>query len=69
MTNRQFISNTFGITEQYLSMLLNGERKVSWPIAEKLSDIFPGKSISQWKRATPKELRQAFEQLDEVEVI
>jgi len=45
-------------------MLFNGERKVSWNMAEKLSDLFPGKSISEWKRSNPEEFRAAFSQLE-----
>jgi plasmid maintenance system antidote protein VapI len=64
MKSRKEISNHFGISEQYLSMLFNGERKVSWNMAEKLSDLFPGKSISEWKRSNPEEFRAAFSQLE-----
>jgi plasmid maintenance system antidote protein VapI len=66
MKSRKEISNHFGISEQYLSMLFNGERKVSWNMAEKLSDLFPGKSISEWKRSSPAELKRAFSQLEKV---
>jgi len=58
------ISKYLGIDETLLSRLLTGKRQVSWPLAEKFSQIFPGKSISQWKRATPEELKQTFRSLD-----
>jgi plasmid maintenance system antidote protein VapI len=66
MKSRKEISDQFKISEQYLSMLLSGERKVSWPMAERLSKMFPGKSISEWKRSNPEELLEAFKQLKEV---
>jgi plasmid maintenance system antidote protein VapI len=44
-------------------MLLGGERKISWPMAERLSKMFPGKSISEWKRSEPSDLKQVFNQL------
>ena len=50
--------------KQYLSMLINGERKISWPLAEKLADLFPGKSIRDWKNSGPEELKRAFGQLE-----
>lgn len=65
MRQRQQISNSLGITEQYLSMLLKGRRKISWILAERLSQLFPGKSISQWKRVQPEELKKVFAQLSE----
>ncbi len=63
MKSRKEISQRLGMTEQYLSMLLKG-RKVSWPLAEKLSDLFPGKTIQQWKKASPEDLKNAFAQLN-----
>jgi plasmid maintenance system antidote protein VapI len=63
MKSRKEISDQFKISEQYLSMLLGGERKISWPMAERLSKMFPGKSISEWKRSEPSDLKQVFNQL------
>ncbi len=63
MINRKHISITIGVTEQYLSMLLNGQRKISWPMAERLTELFPGRTIQQWKKATPDDLKRAFAQL------
>jgi len=67
MKSRKQISTTFGISEQYLSMLLAGKRPVSWPLAAIMSERFPGKTIQQWRNATPKELEVAFKQLPESE--
>jgi len=64
MKSRKEISQQLGMTEQYLSMLLSGERKISWPLAEKLTELFPGKSISEWKRAATEELKRAVAQID-----
>jgi len=64
MKSRKQISQQLGMTEQYLSMLINGERKISWPLAEKLADLFPGKSIRDWKNSGPEELKRAFGQLE-----
>lgn len=58
------IADYLGIKAAFVSMLLRGQRPVSWPLAEKLAAIFPGKSISEWKRAHPAELKQAFAQLN-----
>ena len=66
MRTQKQISKQLGISETYLSILLSGERKVSWPLAERLSKKFPGRSISEWKRVSPGELKQAFNQLKEV---
>lgn len=57
------IAKYLGVSETNVCFLFSGQRPVSWPLAEKLAEIFPGKSISQWKRAQPEELRQAFAQL------
>lgn len=57
------IAQTLGVSQSFVSQLLTEKKKVSWPLAEKLSDLFPGKTIQQWKRATPEDLKQAFEQL------
>jgi len=69
MKSRKEISDQLDITEQYLSMLLSGKRKVSWNLAERLSKMFPGRSISEWKRATPAELELAFSQLEKFELL
>jgi plasmid maintenance system antidote protein VapI len=58
------IAQLLKIDQPRVSKLINGREKVSWPIAERLADIFPGKSIAQWKRATPQELKLAFSQLE-----
>jgi len=64
MITRKQISSLLDITEQYLSMLLIGQRLVSWPLASKLADLFPGRTIQQWKAASPDDLRRAFKLLE-----
>jgi plasmid maintenance system antidote protein VapI len=57
------ISRILGISQPLLSMVINGRRDVSWPLAVRLTELFPGKTIQQWKDATPEDLRRAFAQL------
>jgi len=57
------IAIALNLSDALVSRLLSGERKVSWPLAERLSKMFPGRSISEWKRANPTELKQALDQL------
>jgi len=59
MTSRKYIAFTLNITEQYLSMILTGKRKVSWEVASRLTEIFPGKTIQQWEKLEPEELKRA----------
>jgi len=58
------IAKEFGVSQPFISQLLVGQKKISWPLAEKLSTLFPRKSISEWKRATSQELKEAFNQLE-----
>jgi len=64
MKSRKQISQQLGMSEQYLSMLLRGERKISWPLSQKLAELFPGKDMVGWKNATPEDLKRAFSQLE-----
>ena len=63
------ISKIMGTTDAYISMIFLGRRPVSWPMAERLSELFPGKSIKEWKKANPDEVRRAFSLLTEKEVV
>jgi hypothetical protein len=49
-----------------ISLFKSGKRPVSWPLAEELAEIFPEKTIQQWKQATPAELRHAFAKLQKI---
>ena len=63
MMKNKHIAKTLKVSDTLVSRLLSGERKISWPLAERLSKMFPGRSISEWKRAEPEELKQALSQL------
>ncbi|RLB94616.1 MAG: hypothetical protein DRH26_00680 [Deltaproteobacteria bacterium] len=58
------IAIALNISDALVSRLLSGERKVSWPLAERLSKMFPGRSISEWKRVNPEEIKRVFEHLE-----
>jgi len=60
MINRKQIARILGITEAYFSMLLTGKRKVSWPLAERLVELFPARTIHQWKKASSDDIKRAF---------
>lgn len=57
------ISKILEIHQSEVSRLLTGKRNVSWPLAARLSEMFPGKTTQQWKDASPEDLRRAFAQL------
>jgi len=63
MMKQKQIAKLLGIHDSDVSRTFSGERKVSWPLAEKLADLFPGKTIKQWKYATPEDLKRAFKLL------
>lgn len=58
------MADILGITPAYMSELLSGKHPISWKLADKLSDLFPGRTIRQWKSADPETLKRAFAQLD-----
>tara|TARA_B100000614_G_C14501067_1_gene474694 strand:+ start:1063 stop:1278 length:216 start_codon:yes stop_codon:yes gene_type:complete len=62
IAKQRHIGEALGVTQAMVSMLLSGKRSISWPLAQKLAAIFPGKDIVTWKNASPQELRRAFEQ-------
>jgi len=64
MMKQKHISEVLGIHQSDVSRILSGERKVSWPLAAKLSEILPGKTIQQWKNSTPEELKRSFSLLE-----
>ena len=69
MMNQTDIANYFKakygikIDQTRISRMLNEREEVSSPFAFVLAEEFPEKPAQQWKNATPKELRQAFDQL------
>jgi plasmid maintenance system antidote protein VapI len=62
---RQRNMRAFGYHKSTISLFLSGKRPVSWPFAAKLAEIFPAKTMQQWKNATAEDLRRAFKQLEE----
>jgi len=60
---QKHISEILGIHQSDISRFINGKKPLSWNLSEKLSKIFPGKTISEWKRSTPTELKEVFNQL------
>ncbi len=46
-----------------ISRILRNLEPVAWPFALALSQEFPGKTIQQWKKATPEDIKNAFAQL------
>jgi plasmid maintenance system antidote protein VapI len=64
MMTQEKISRVLGFSQPSINLVLTGKRAVSWPLAEKLADLFPGKTIQQWKSATPDELKRAFSLLE-----
>jgi plasmid maintenance system antidote protein VapI len=48
------------VDKTYVNKLLNGKRAVSWPLAKRLAELFPGRTIHQWKNAAPDEIKRAF---------
>jgi plasmid maintenance system antidote protein VapI len=54
------IAEILGVTPPYISELLSGKHPISWKIADKLSILFPGKSIKEWKSASPEDVKRAF---------
>lgn len=59
------ISEVLGVSCTFVSLIFNGKRDISWPIAARLhelfSDLYPDKSVIDWKENTsPEDLRHAF---------
>jgi len=65
-TTQKKIAQILSVSQPFIHKILKGKVPVSWPIAEKLSDLFPGKTIKEWKKARPEEIERAFLQLKEV---
>ncbi|WP_040015772.1 helix-turn-helix domain-containing protein [Desulfobacter postgatei] len=51
------------VDKTYVNKLLTGKRQVSWPLAERLAELFPDRTIHQWKNATPDDIKRAFAQI------
>ena len=60
MKTQDQISQMLGISQSAVSLIMSGKRAVTWPVAVKLAALFPGKSITEWKKAQPEDIRRAF---------
>jgi plasmid maintenance system antidote protein VapI len=54
------MAKTLGVSPAYVCQILTGKVSVSWKMADKLSELFPGKTLKQWKAAGPDDIRRAF---------
>ena len=57
------IAKALDVSQPFIHRIITGKDPVTWPLAEKLSDLFPGKSIKEWKRSGPEDIKRAFNQL------
>ena len=62
------MAEILGVSPAFISQVLNGKVAVSWKLAEKLSVLFPGKSIREWKYAEPTDVRRAFRNMEAANV-
>ena len=58
------MAETLGVTPAYISQILNDKLPLSWKLADKMAELFPGKTIKEWKNATPTQIRKAFSFLE-----
>jgi plasmid maintenance system antidote protein VapI len=65
MTQSDIAEAIGGVDRSYVNKLLSGARKVSWPMAAKLANLFPDRTIQQWKSAEPSDLEKAFSELSQ----
>ncbi len=58
--NRTQIANKLKIDPSYVTRLLNKKRNISDSIAEKLHALFPKRTVKQWKKSSPSQIKKAF---------
>lgn len=68
MTQNDIAAVIGTVDRTYVNKLLKGQRPVSWPLAARLAELFPGRTIQQWKNAKPDDLKRAFAQLENKEI-
>jgi len=56
-TTQTYQAQVIGILPPHLSMILNGKKKISWELAEKLSTIFPDTSLQWWRYANTEQIK------------
>ncbi len=62
MLKQYQISKLLDIDNSYFNKIINKKLPIPWTLAEKLADLFPGKSLKEWKYASPEDIKQAFNQ-------
>lgn len=68
MMTQHDIGKILGCSQPTVNLILTGKRHVSWPLAASLAELFPGRTIQQWKKATPEDLKMAFAQIENKEM-
>jgi len=64
LKNNQKNQDILGYHKSTISLFKSGKRKISWPLAAKLCELFPGKSLKEWKNAGINELCRAFDLIE-----
>jgi transcriptional regulator with XRE-family HTH domain len=59
MTQSQ-LAEKFGLSTGYMSMLLSGDRRISWPTAKRVAGCFDGLEPATLMDATPAQLKTLF---------
>jgi plasmid maintenance system antidote protein VapI len=67
MKTQNEIAHLLGVTQPAVNPVLTGKRPLSWKMAERMADLFPGKSLAEWRRATPEQIKKAFASLSVVD--
>jgi len=62
MKTQHEISKELGYSQTTINFILNGKRPISWPLAERLSKMFPEKGIREWKNSNIQDIRTALNQ-------
>jgi len=62
MSKQKDIATLLSVTPAYVSLLLAG-RPLSYPLAVKLSKMFPEKDVEAWKHSRPEEIEAAFKKI------
>ena len=60
MKTQAYIAKKLKVSQPFINYVLNGKRPVSWPLAERLADLYPERDIKAWKNATPEEIKETL---------
>lgn len=60
MITQMDIAAVLSCSQSTINFILNGTRPVSWPLAEKIDTIFPGKGVKFWRNAKTTDLEKMF---------